>query len=240
MTTSIPIEELVEAGLTLQAAIAVDDLDEQTLSALADSQIDVASSRTLLMFAQAGRTFWEQSVVDHLDLPNPFDDRARSIVAEWFAQNHPGARWVAVYPGPAPIPLGRLAQQAGWGAASPLGLTINPEYGLWSAHRIVVLTELCFSSTPQRTQPPHPCSSCAETPCVATCPVGAVSIGDGYDVEACARHRIEVESPCDEQCLARNACPVGDEHRYGSDQMRHHYGAGLQSIRAWLQPHGEA
>lgn len=240
MIPSIPIEALVDVGLTLQAAIAVDDLDGATRRALADAEISITSYRTLLLFAQAGRTFWERSVVDHLDLPEPFDDRAREVVADWFEKEHSAAGWTIVYPGPAHIPLGQLAQRAGWGASSPLGLTIHPEFGLWLAHRIVVLTDLEFSPRADTSeQPDHPCASCTDTPCVTACPVGAVTIAHGYDVEACATHRISEGSDCAEQCLARNACPVGAEHQYGADQMRHHYGAGLRSIRDWLRPGGD-
>jgi hypothetical protein len=32
------------------------------------------------------------------------------------------------------------------------------------------------------------------------------------------------------------ACPVGAEHRYSAEQLRHHYQHSLAAIRAWAAP----
>lgn len=227
------IPELAEGGLILQASIKLDELEESTRMAMTDSGVDLSGFASLVLFAQAGKTFWERQVVENLHLEDPFDDRAHAIVEEWFSSTHPNARWQAVYPGPAPLPLGQLASIAGWGGPSPLGLTINEEFGLWTAHRLALVTDLEFTQ-PQPSESAHPCESCADTPCVTACPVEAVSLTTGYDVEACANHRVAEHSDCALQCLARNACPVGAEFRYDGEQMAHHYGAGLRSIRDWL------
>lgn len=233
MTAEALIPELADAGLLLQAALPLTELDAGTTDALIEAGIDTTPHTSLVMLAQAGRQFWELDVSAHLDLPNPFDDRSFAAVSAWFANTHPNASWEVVYPGDVAVPLGRLAQQAGWGAGSPLGLTIHPVFGLWIAHRIVFLTELAFPRLAQSATA-HACDTCATTDCVSACPVGAVSIATGYDVEACAHHRVTENSGCALQCLARNACPVGSDYRYGDEQMTHHYGAGLRSIRAWL------
>ena len=69
----------------------------------------------------------------------------------------------------------------------------------------------------------QPCLTCADQPCLTTCPVGAFTPG-GYDVDACAGHvRSGVAPLClDDGCAARRACPVGVADRYGPDQMRFH------------------
>jgi epoxyqueuosine reductase len=235
--TSLVSSELAEAGLLLQGSIALEELDVVTLRALDDAEVDHSPYRSMALFAQAGRLFWETNVADHLNLDDPVDERAQAVVASWFRSSHPTALWETVYPGPAHIPLGKLAQRVGWGSSSPLGLTINKTFGLWLAHRIVVLTDLEFDAAidgQRQATVEHPCDTCADTPCIAACPVAAVSLGASYDVETCARHRISDDTNCAQQCLARNACPVGAEHQYGALQMDHHYGAGLRSIWNWL------
>ena len=124
-----------------------------------------------------------------------------------------------------------MAAHAGWGASSPLGLTINDRYGLWLAHRIVFLIDAPLTPTVVATA--HPCTTCADTPCVTACPVNAVSVETGFDVDACSQFRIADESPCGDRCLARLACPIGTEFTYGPEQMAHHYASGLASIRRW-------
>ncbi len=226
--------ELADAGLLLQGTIAVTELDETTRNALADAGVDLGWATSLVFFGQGGRRLWDAHVRHGLDRDHPFDEVSRELVERWFVER--GARLKTIFPGRAMVPLGTLAAALGWGQSSPLGLTINPTFGLWMAHRWVGLTDAIVTMDREGTEPVHPCSACETQDCVSACPVGAVSLADGFDVETCARHRIEDDSVCALQCLARNACPVGAEHRYGEAQMAHHYGSGLRSIRAWLGP----
>lgn len=230
---------LAESGLPLQGSLELDALDAGVHTALTDGGHDLARFASLLFFGQGGPTLYERHVNMVRHRPDPFDETSARLVTEWHRTTHPDAAFEIVVPGEAILPLGRLAETLGWGKASPLGLTINPTFGLWIAHRVVALSELVFPPPPGTSH--HPCESCADTPCVNACPVGAVSLTSGFDIEVCSRHRVTSESPCALQCLARNACPVGAEHRYGPEQMRHHYSAGLASIRRWLDgPRGAA
>lgn len=225
---------LADAGLVLQAALPVDRLDVDVCDSLTAVDVNVDDFESLLLFGQAGRRLFEEHVADELDRPDPFDTTSVELVTAWLRESHPDARFAVVYPGPCPLPLGHLAEQVGWGRASPLGLTIHADYGLWVAHRVAVLVDVAIITTAETR--PHPCDSCPDTPCVPACPVGAVSVTRAFDLDACAHHRIAEDSPCAYECLARNACPVGAEHRYGPVQMRHHYGAGLRTIHRWLAP----
>ncbi len=224
---------LHDQGFGLQAALSVSDLESDVRTALESAGHDVFGFRSLLLFGQGGSTLFEKHVRANLHRADPFDETSLELVTNWHRRTHPRARFEVVGPGEAILPLGRLAEAVGWGRPSPVGLTINPTFGLWLAHRVVLLSELEPHGPTEI--PEHPCDSCADTPCVAACPVDAVSVTGGLDIEACSRHRISSGSECELQCLARNACPVGAEHRYGPDQMRHHYGAGLDSIRRWLE-----
>ncbi len=223
---------LDDAGLHLQAALAIDDLDTASQRALVDAGIELRAWQSLVLLAQAGRTLWDREVATATALDDPFDETVSRLVADWMATTHPEHRFEVVYPGEALVPLGRLAERVGWGSTSPLGLTMHPTFGPWVAHRIAFVTTLALQTSPQ--SPQHACADCATTPCIDACPASAVTLDEMLDLEACGWHRISDGSSCAGQCLARNACPTGAEYRYGDEQMSHHYHAGLSSIQRWL------
>ncbi|MCB2102177.1 MAG: 4Fe-4S dicluster domain-containing protein [Rhodobacterales bacterium] len=138
-----------------------------------------------------------------------------------------------VYPfdGPPWWPFQRWAIRAGGAHPSPMGPLIHPDLGLWHAYRAALLVPARLA-LPPRDDRPSPCATCADTPCLTTCPVGALS-GDGYDVPACAAHLRGPDGPAclEAGCLARAACPVAAAHRYGADQRRFH-------MEAFLRSHG--
>ena len=116
---------------------------------------------------------------------------------------------------------------------SPLGMLIHPEFGLWHGYRgAIVLDDLALGRQGDRVpdSPPlvsHPCDGCAETPCLSACPVGAFT-NNGFAAADC-RSFLETEtgqdSCMDSGCRARDACPVGQRHRYSDDQIRMHMAA---------------
>jgi len=229
----LPFPELADAGLQLQAVLSLADMDVDVTDALFSAGFDVGRYQSLVMLGHVGSTLWEKVVRFELERTNPFDEVVIELLGAWFGEHHPEAEWEVLYPGTALLPLGRLAESAGWGSPSPLGLTVHPEHGLWMAHRVVALTNMGFDWA----QPPaqlHPCDTCDGRPCESACPVGAVSFTAGFDIRGCGGHRIATGSECAYQCLARIACPIGALNRYVDDQMRYHYGIGLASIRVWL------
>ncbi|MFD1326406.1 ferredoxin [Mycoplana ramosa] len=123
-------------------------------------------------------------------------------------------------------PFQQWAMRAEGLRASPLGILIHPQYGLWHGYR----GALGFAHPLDGVEPPapdHPCDRCPDTPCLTHCPVAAVA-PYGFDVAACRSHlRTEAgQASCMVfGCLARNACPVGAEHRYVADQLRFHMAA---------------
>ena len=105
---------------------------------------------------------------------------------------------------------------------SPLGLLIDPEFGLWHAFRAVLVFDDPFEfSTSAATA--HPCDNCVTKPCLNTCPVAAISVGK-FDVNVCIDHVIsERDKICNSKgCIARNSCPVGKEYAYKSEQQAFH------------------
>jgi hypothetical protein len=132
--------------------------------------------------------------------------------------------------GPPFLPFQRWARRCEPVHVSPLGLLIHPVWGLWHSYRgaIALAEEVGADEVRPGPRPSSesPCLSCETRPCLTACPVGAFS-SQGYDVEACADHlRGEAGQPCRAGgCLARLACPIGAEHRYGPEQAAFHFGA---------------
>lgn len=108
---------------------------------------------------------------------------------------------------------------------SPLGILVHSDYGLWHGYRgaIGFLDRIDYPAVESR---PHPCDHCPDKPCLTTCPVGAV-MPDRFDVAACRTYLGGAgEETCMRSgCIARNACPVGAEHRYPLEQLRFHMDA---------------
>ena len=119
-------------------------------------------------------------------------------------------------------PMLTWARKAGAGHVSPLGLNIHPVFGLWHAFRAALLFPVVFDLPEQRSGA-HPCEACASKPCLTACPVDAFTPGN-YDTAACARHlSAKAGAPCmSGGCLARHACPVGQDFAYTPAQAKFH------------------
>jgi len=184
-------------------------------------------AHTIVLIGNLGGNFW-----------SAFRDCA-------FEDNHALDRWtkhvidpiaerndcVALYPSDKPYqPFQRWAKKAEGLEASPLGLLMHPEFGLWQAYRAAMV----FSNVeewPQTAPAHHACATCEDKPCLTTCPVDAISI-EGYDVATCGGY-VKVNPDCHcatKGCLARQACPIATDHQYSNDQQRFHMEAFLKSI----------
>ncbi|MEZ5921762.1 MAG: hypothetical protein R3C60_10475 [Parvularculaceae bacterium] len=120
------------------------------------------------------------------------------------------------------MPFIRWAKKAEAVHESAIGMLIHPDFGLWHAWR----GALGFDEKldlPPRDERARPCDTCVEKPCLAACPVGAFS-GGVYDVPKCAAHIRRPEgAPCmSAGCLARRACPVGEDYQYTPEQAAFH------------------
>ena len=222
----MPIDTLLyQKGFTLQAALEV--------STVAIGLPEIASDyNQLLVFGHAGSGFWK-SLDEQLTGSDPVDCMSIKMVED-FLQRIGCAHYLVLYPSAdLQIDLRGLGKQLGWHADSALGIGINAIHGTWFAYRVVVLANT-FYETHDETQTNNvveaPCDKCITRPCVEACPVGAPGVT--FDLQACMGERVREGSACAYQCLARNACPVGTEHRYDQDQMRYHYQKSLQFIQS--------
>ena len=187
---------------------------------------ELAGIGTVFLVGNAGPAMWE-AFAPHIDGGKDPLDRWTKRVIDPIDERF-GAR--VLYPFNAEVPpFQRWALRAEAVHASPLGILIHPEYGLWHAYRAALLfTERL--DLPERSTAPSPCESCAEKPCLSACPVGAFS-GSAYDVAACADHVAKPQANCTSiGCHARNACPIGQVWRYAEPQTRFHMSAFARSV----------
>jgi hypothetical protein len=186
------------------------------------------SSATVLLVGNLGGAMWPafSAAPEFADgAPHALDRWTRRILDA--AARGLGAGALYPFGGPPYLPFQRWAGTAEGLQASPLGVLIHPDYGLWHAYR----GALSFAQRldlPAREPRPRPCDSCAERPCLSACPVGAFQAA-GYDVASCRQH---VGGPAGGRCrtggcLARLACPVGQAHAYPTAQMAFHMAAFL-------------
>jgi hypothetical protein len=186
---------------------------------------------TLVLAGNVGPGMWLSFTTarEPGDEPNPLD-RWTKRVLDTLAEKL-GAAALFPFGGPPYLPFQRWAQQAEPVSPSPIGPLIHPDYGLWHAYR----GALAFAAKleiPPINRRESPCGSCAEKPCLASCPVGALT-HDAYNVAACAAH---ISTPAGEDCMAfscraRRACPVGRVYAYEPAQARFHMDAFLRNRR---------
>lgn len=190
------------------------------------------AAATVLMVGNAGPDMWRAFSVsaEATDgLAHPLNRWTRRQVDTIAA----AAGGVALYPFDAtPVwPFQRWAARCEPVHPSPLGLLIHPQYGLWHAYRAAIVLGADVP-LPALTDAASPCQSCADRPCLSTCPVGAFS-ASGYDVAACANHLDKPEGADCLQggCLARRACPVGAPYQQMAAQNGFHMRAFLNAMR---------
>lgn len=184
-------------------------------------------ARCLILVGNAGGSLWAPFTswyaAQPAGLADPLDVWSKQMiggVAEQFKLR-------AVYPSDRPwLPFQQWAKRAEGLQASPLGMLMHPEYGLWHAYRGALLGDREMSVlTPDKLI--HLCDACDWKPCLNSCPVGAISDG-GFAVDHCRGHLKSINGiDCvNSGCLARNACPH-DAFRYSASQQVFHLKAFL-------------
>lgn len=172
---------------------------------------------TVVMVGNVGLGFW-RAVQDAPEGkgPDPIDRWTARVLASL------GDAVLFPFGGPPHHPFQRWARRADPSlSASPLGILIHPEFGLWHALRGAALFRERLE-LPATSAVATPCDACATKPCLRTCPVGAFTT-KGYDTVACRSYlRTLSGQPCMIQgCQARLACPIGREHAYRGGLAQH-------------------
>ncbi len=227
MTYDGIVEAIRETGLTPRGGFHPRPEDEVPEVAAGTPSV------TLVLVGNAGPEMWRrfQASAERRLSIDPLNSYTRRVVGE-LAQNL-DARALYPFTGPPFLPFLRWAQKAEPVWPSPIGPLIHAEYGLWHAYR----SALAFATRielPPMENAERPCDSCADRPCLGTCPVNAFS-ESGYDVPRCVAH---VDAAAGAECLtggcrARRACPVGRTYAYAAEQAEFHTRAFLEANKKW-------
>jgi hypothetical protein len=189
------------------------------------------SAKSVVLVGNIGGSLWPsfaaahpKESADNESHPTLLDDWSRHVLTE-VAETLGGlAACMPLFPfeGPPFLPFIRWAQKAEAVISSPIGPLIHPNYGLWHAYR-GALAFAYHVPLPEPEERQKPCDTCMKKPCLSGCPV-SVHEHDAFDLSRCMDHVVtDVGSPCMANgCLARQACPVGSEFRYTSNQAHFH------------------
>jgi len=213
-------------GLNVVGTTTVADYDA---SAPPDARLArrVPHASGLLVVGNGGGAFWRafeafcRAHPDHAAGADPIDRFTRQVVDAAVAAA--GLTGPVLYPFdfPAtPVSFMHLAECAGLGRRSLLGVLVHPIYGPWIALRAAVPLPTAVAA-PRPADGFDPCPTCVARPCVAACPAGAVTAA-GWDIPTCAAQRAPDDDPCGSQCHARIECVLGREHRYPAAALVHH------------------
>lgn len=224
---------LDNAGLNRQAVFNLDTLPEDILDTIRAAGLDIESYSQLILIGHAGRKLWESVTASGIESADPIDDFTVCTVGQWFAACQPQNTYRLIYPSNHPIGLQRLGQLAGWHHPSPFMVGIDQEWGSWFAYRAVAIADTRFEpSTPL--QGTSPCDTCTHKICIASCP-GAALEGGRFSLDKCVSHRRKEGSGCKATCLARVSCPVGSQHKYCEEQIRHTYSISMRAIERYYK-----
>jgi hypothetical protein len=197
--------------------------------------------RTLIVIGNGGGAFWEayQGRIARdpaaAEAPDPLDAFTRSVVEDAVAplRAELGGSVSIVYPFdvvPPVLSFMHLAECAGLGSPSLLGILVHPVYGPWMALRAALLLPYACADMPRPADGFDPCPTCIERPCIAACPGGAIGPG-GWDIPRCGAHRLSgTGDGCDAGCHARIACVLGPEHRYPPEALAFHQSRSLGAV----------
>lgn len=221
---SVSIDEidvlLAPHGLMTRGVVHLDEGDGPDMA-------EDGKARTVVLVGHAGSSLWPAFTAWRAGQPDlggsdPLDHWSKAVIGPVAAKL--GA--VAYYPSDAPYqPFQRWAIAAEGLAASPLGILVHPQFGLWHGYRAALgFSRRDATEGKGGRLAPSPCVNCFNKPCISHCPANALR-GARFDHVRC---RSYLATPAGQDgcvatgCAARAACPVGSAYRYDQEQVRFH------------------
>ena len=193
---------------------------------LPDDRVPLAGE-TCVLVGNVGRSFWRTFQGGRRAGKNPLEDWTHNVLTR--VATDLDAKVLFPFDGPPYLPFQKWARRAEPVYPSPIGPLIHAKYGLWHAYRGMLVFTAKFA-VPPLALGHSPCDDCRDKPCLTTCPVDAFEVAS-YKVRSCTQH-ISSDQGLDcmvRGCLARRACPVGQEYVYEPEQAEFHMLAFLNS-----------
>jgi epoxyqueuosine reductase len=201
------------------AAVATEHLAIRGHAALTPEDGLPAHLHTILLLGPDEPRFWphfHQSPEAQDGQPHPLDRWSRRVIGRLACAQ--GAKACFPFGGPPYRPFIAWALRSGRAHQSPVGLLVHPDTGLFFSLRGAIAIPDALPPDPTDS----PCTTCAGKPCLAACPVSALT-ASGYDVPAC--HAFLDTAPgkdcMDQGCAVRRACPVGSDRRLPAQSAFH-------------------
>lgn len=121
------------------------------------------------------------------------------------------------------------ALRSGRAWQSPVGLLVHENAGLMVSFRGALLTTETVFDHPAGIRP---CDTCEMQPCLAACPVGALSPA-GYDLARCHGYLDQPDGiDCLSQgCAVRRSCPISQNYPRNPEQSAFHMSAFHPSLQ---------
>lgn len=175
---------------------------------------------TLVMLGPQGDTFWDhvQAQPEWDGAPDPVDRWSRRVIGGMACDL--GGKAYFPFGGPPWRPFIHWARRTGRAWASPVTILVHDVAGLFVSYRGAIGLHDRLDLPPASARP---CDTCEGRPCLAACPVGALT-GAGYDVPAC--HAYLDTGPGQDcmtrGCAVRRACPVSQSYGRVAEQSAYH------------------
>ncbi|WP_434054971.1 MAG: hypothetical protein RDA78_08930 [Roseibium sp.] len=201
-------EDLAKAGFLLLGSFRPSPEDG------VPDRSDGSPARDLLLVGSTGPSLWGRltSAPEYQDgTPHPMDRYTKRALTH-LAAGH-GLEALFSFKGPPYFPFQQWALKCGGFSQSPLGVLAHETYGPWTGFRAAFLSAEPLAGLEQSMRT-GPCETCLDKPCLTACPVNAITVETGYNVSACKSHlQKSPEFACWSGCLARHACPYGEDHK---------------------------
>jgi hypothetical protein len=223
-------------GLNLVGA-AVPDAYDATVPAPYALRRIMPEARGVIVVGNGGGAFWAAYRAfcarrpGHEATRDPLDAFTREVV-ETVARPIVGQGARILYPfrfPDDPVSFMGLAECAGLGRRSLVGVLVHPTFGPWIALRAAILLPVAVRA-PRPADGFDPCPDASSVACIPACPGGAVS-DRGWDVRL-RRPPVAGGRPCAARCHARFECVIGREHRYPDDALAYHQGRAKPALAA--------
>jgi len=220
-------------GMNLQTAL----FSTEVQRAIPELEESLSGFETVLLIGSAGPSLWDVLQEGNTPSDDPIDThclRALTHCQEDLSVHGIDCRMLWHGGSSLRLPVQALGEAAGWARRSRMGLSIHGVHGLWFAYRGVLLLGPHFRRDVVEggsvDLQGSPCVDCPESPCVSSCPAGAVGGPSGIEADLCFTERDREGALCADRCLSRLACPVGVGSQYSLRQIAHHHAA-VESLR---------